>query len=345
MSTHTIRTHIVATILGGCVATALQLSAQSPAPVDDQIKKLEARVAALERDINSDDPLTVTAPFVVVDKQRKPILRVDGDAREGVDLTLGGAGSATIFLNTSPHVAALAVTGDGLPDVRLVSSTSDAGVEVLKAGGSGNLNSSQAYRIAFLGQTDDAEDATSVVMVNNPTGEPVAALSAKAAGGHLQVADAGATFTGAELSVGADGGRLRVFDKAGTAVGGVFGSAKGGGIALTGPGGGFSAVSLGVNKAGGTVRVFAASGGPARAALEADAATGGVTAYDQQGNPAAILASVTGGSGILQLLNGGVTMVEAGTSTDGVGLVQAGPKAGTFPDAFVPPSRIIGKSR
>jgi hypothetical protein len=345
MTTHTLRTHVGAIVLGACAATALQIYAQSPAGADDQVRKLESRIAALERQINSDAPLTVTAPFTVLDKNRKPILTISGDAAAGADLTLGGSGRARVALNTASKGGAISVAAAGQPEVRLLSTDSDAGVEVLKAGGAGNLNSSQQFRIAFLGQTDDADDATSIVTVNNAAGDPVAALSARPTGGQVQVADPAATFTVAELSVNAEGGRLRVFDKAGAAVGGIFGGAKGGGVALTGPGGGYSAVSLGVNKAGGAVRVFAATGGPARAALEADAATGGVTAYDQQGNPAAILASVTSGSGILQLVSGGVTMVEAGTSTDGVGLVQAGPKTGTSPDAVVPPSRIIGRSR
>ena len=345
MRTHTIRTHVVAIAIGGCAATGLQLYAQSPAGADEHIRKLESRMAALERQMNSDGPLTVTAPFIVLDKNRKVILSVSGDAAAGADLALGASGGTKITLSTASKGGAVSVAAAGRPEVRLVSTDSDAGVEVLKAGGAGNLNSSQQFRIAFLGQTDDAEETTSVVMVNNPAGEPVAALSARATGGKVEVADAAAGFTGAELSTNAEGGRLRVFDKAGAAVGGIFGGAKGGGLALTGPGGGYSAVSLGVNKAGGAVRVFGASGGPARAALEADAATGGVTAYDQKGNPAATLASVTSGSGILQLLNGGVTMVEAGTTLDAVGLGRAGPTTGGVLGQFAEPYQIMGRKQ
>ena len=337
-----IRTHVIATVLGICTAMAFQLSAQSPASADDQIRKLESRIAALERQVNSDAPLTVTAPFIVLDKKGKVILNVEGDAGAGADLILGGQGTAAIRLSTAAHVGAVSVAAEGEPEVRLVSSDSDAGVEVVTSGGA-KLNSSQLSRIAFLGRSDDADDAVAVVTVNNATGEPVAALAAKATGGEIQVGNADGTATNVELSANADGGRLRVFDKAGVAVGGVFASPRGGGLALTGPGGGFSAVSLGVNKGGGTVRVFSSGGGSARAALEADAATGGVTAYDQQGNPAATLASVTGGSGILQLLSGGTTMVEAGTTQDGVGLVRAGPSTRGVIGTIVPPHTIMGR--
>jgi hypothetical protein len=343
MSTRTIRTYVIGTLLGVCSATALQLSAQSPAGSDDAIRKLESRIAELERQINS--PLTVTAPFTVLDKNRNAILRVEGNVKEGADLTLGGSSSGTIALNTARSAAALSVMAAGQPEVRLVSSDSDTGVEVVKSGSAKTLNSTRLFRIAFLGRTDDADDAGAVVTVNNALGDPVAALAAKASGGEVQVGSADGAATGAELSVNAEGGRLRVFDKSGAAVGGVFGSAKGGGLALTGPGGGFSAVSLGVNTGGGAVRVYSASGGPARAALEADAATGGVTAYDQQGNPAATLASVTGGSGILQLLSGGTTMVEAGTTEDGLGLVRAGPATGGVIGTIVPPHTLMGRKQ
>jgi hypothetical protein len=342
-STPTIRTFVFGTLLGVCSATALQLSAQSPAGSDEATKKLESRMAALERQINS--PLTVTAPFIVVDKNRKELLRVDGNVTEGADLTLGGSSGGTIALNTARSVAAVSVMAAGQPDVILISSASDTGVGVYKSGGAKTKDSSRVFRIAFLGRTDDADDADAVVTVNNAAGDPVAALAAKASGGEVQVGNADGEPTGAELSVNAEGGRLRVFDKSGAAVGGVFGGAKGGGLALTGPGGGFSAVSLGVNKGGGAVRVFSAAGGPARAALEADAATGGVTAYDQKGNPAATLASGTGGSGILQLLSDGTTMVEAGTSKDGLGLVRAGPATRGVIGTVVPPHTLMGRKQ
>lgn len=138
------------------------------------------------------------------------------------------------------------------------------------------------------------------------------------------------------------GGNVRVHNPKGAAVGGLFSEEEGGGLVLTAPEGGDSIVDLGVRDSGGSVRVFSVGGSTTRAALEASQNTGGVTAYASDGQPAITLTSRPGGSGYLQILQGGTTMVEAGVSTDGVGVVRAGPSAPRAVGALAIPHRIIG---
>lgn len=80
--------------------------------------------------------------------------------------------------------------------------------------------------------------------------------------------------------------------------------------------------------------------------LNADGGGAAVHVFNSAGSAAASLQSTTSGFGKFSLGNpAGDTMVEAGVSTDGVGVVRVGPKASCTTGALAQPCRIVGQKK
>jgi len=139
------------------------------------------------------------------------------------------------------------------------------------------------------------------------------------------------------------GGRIQVHNLKGEPVGGLFSEFTGGGLVLTDENGGHSLVDLGVHAGGGSIRIHSVGGGPARAVMEADDKFGAFSVYAPNGDVAATLAPRPGGSGYLQLLYKGVTMVDAGMNQDEVGIVRAGPSSQKTVGVLSIPYRLVGR--
>jgi hypothetical protein len=333
--------------------TGWTLSAQQPKTMEQRVTDLEKRVLG---SLGSDGVTRFTAPFEITNRAGKVLMSVTtqpdgqiavrvGDPEAGgafLGVGKSGTGYLGVDLANGNMGAALGQFAGGPMGVRVF------GPDGVTVQGSlaldpshlgrlqlGNVNSGSVE--AGVGQTGsgfvsvDAADGTIGAFIGQYR---KAQMSVSVMGsGAMPIA----TMFADKL-----GGNLRVMSPQGTPVGGLFSEEEGGGLVLTGPTGGQSVVDLGVRDNGGSVRVFSVGGSPARAAIEADAKTGHLSTYNGEGRPSVSVTSMPGGSGRIQVQENGITVVEAGVNTDGVGEVRAGPAAPRAVGALAQPYRIVG---
>ena len=347
--------YIVTTLALACVVslTGWTLSAQQPKTIEQRVTDLEKRFLGSQ---GSDGVTRFTAPFQITDRAGRVLLSVTTQPDGQINVRVGDRGAGGAFLGVgksgagfvgvdSPNGntgAALGQSAGGPMGVRVFGpdgitvqaslaldptnrgrlQLGDIKTASVEAGvgqsGSGfvSVDGADGTIGAFIGQYRKAQMSVSVM----GTGEmPVATMFSDKLGGNV-----------------------RVMNPQGTPVGGLFSEEEGGGLVLTGPAGGQSVVDLGVRDSGGSVRVFSVGGSPARAALEADSKTGHLSTYNGEGRPVVTMMSMPGGSGRIQVLSNGTTVVEAGVTTDGVGEVRAGPAAPRAVGALAIPYRIVG---
>jgi hypothetical protein len=305
---------------------------------------------------------TVQAPFLVVDKSGQPILRVDDPGvtlRGALRLRDGsGAESASIangVLNLGDEkkgglTAGLGGSGNGYVLVRTVTGqdgiglgpylNQPMGVYVLGPDGrtpqaSLQINDKQKGAL-FLGAPNEGGLSAGV----GASGVGFALFRGNAAsqilrigsyqGGPFAISVLGADGQTPQATLGLDDaqkGSLRVGDPRG--VRGVLGATKSGGVSFALYDGAGSDYRVGLlaapdmsfvrlNKAKNAIH------------LNVDGNDGGaIHVFNALGNAAASLVSTSSGYGKLSLGNvSGDTMVEAGTTTDQLGIVRAGPTIG-----------------
>jgi hypothetical protein len=300
----------------------------------------------------------VTAPFEVVDDRGRVVFRVNDDGwslmnANGKPVVAAssdeGIGGLTVaHVARAGNATQLTFTDDGRPKVELLlgsrvvaelGATVEAGTLALSTAKAAGLGDPQP--ILHLGQS---KDGVAFFKLNDPvSGELHAQLRSDKEGGRVEVSRSGKTA--ARLSATQNGGTVSVLNAQGAVVGGLIASARGGGgVALTGPAGGESAVSLSVTPGGGSLRLFPVGGGTARAELAADGPTGVLSTYNEAGMAVATMSSRPQGGGMVQISRSdGTTVVEAGASVDGVGVVRTGPVYGGPVGNLTVPYQIVGR--
>lgn len=346
---------ITSGLAAGCVLTLTAWALQAQTPVktlEERVKDLEGRVTGIG---DAAGGTRFKAPFEVVDAAGTVILRA-GTNDNGPFLQVGREAGGEVYLGVGKSGAGGLLVSDARGNIGLVLGQyrgGSMGVRVLGQDGATpqaelTLDAAGQGRLS-VGDTASGsvelgvgKSGTGFVSVDRADGS-IGALVGQYRQAPLSFSILSeqdqplATMYGDTL-----GGSVRVMSPKGIPVGGLFSEEEGGGLVLTDPAGGSSVVDLGVRAGGGSVRVFSVGGSSTRAALEADTRTGGFTTFDDEGRPAAVLATMPGGSGRLQLRNGGETVVEGGTTTDGVGIVRAGPAAPRAVGALAIPHRIVG---
>lgn len=306
------------TILAACAIAhcALAQDGDSKEEAMDALRRhievLEARIRQLEDRLEA--PLTVKAPFQVVDGAGTPIIRVSAqqdnysrgiylfDTSSQVVVSLANAGGGTGGL------VRVMRGGDLASRVSLAAYGNELGLHILRSD----------QEVTFLGERDFA--------------------------GRFELYGSDGKMA-AELG-SAEGKRtaLRILDGGGNQVAAIGMDADGNGTVRAGSASGYTAAELkAMPNGGGQVAVHLPNGRPA-AALFVDRGAGAVDVYDSGGTA---LGSLTKGQngGILQLFSlSGETMVEAGTGPANVGVVRTGPMSrGTAAALGTPGSYILGK--
>ena len=297
----------------------------------ERFEKMEKRIAELENE--NGKTRTVTAPFTVVDKANRVLMRIDA-AAGGASLSIGGGDGGSIAFDTSSAVASVRVSAGKNEQATLISSDSQSGVMV-----------GSTKPLAFVGVDGDYP----LVSVNNINGDVVAGMAVDKDGPRIEVLDQAGKHAMTSLSSSDAGGSLKAYDSEGNAVAGVYGAKDGGHVALTAGGGGKSGVSLAVEEEGGVVRVFPNEGGKTRAELIATSTGGALNLFDTGGANAAAIDVDGGKAGHLEFSNGGGgIVVEAGTTqANRLGFVSTGPfdggVAGRQGNNAMPASTLVGR--
>jgi hypothetical protein len=335
----------------------------------DEIRELEGvqdqasldlvkRIKALEDKLAQ--PLTVKAPFQVLDPTGKVIVRADFQngqplftvggttASGGVALgvgTVSGAGFVSVSTQdgqVGTQVGQFRGAGMGVHILGPDGQTVEATLGLHGTTGKGRLTIGDASKGgATLGQGTLGGGFASVRRADGKLGISLGQLDGRPMGVDV-FGESGKELV--SMRTDSKGGTVRVMTPAGVAVAALLAGENGGGVALTGPSGGKSAVSIGVEPSGGKVRVFPAGGGPAQAELTAEVSGGAVTLYNSSGTPSALLSTGANGAGALEISRAGTVYVEAGVLPNGVGVVRAGPKIGGPPiGALGFANTIIGK--
>jgi hypothetical protein len=310
-------------------------------------------------------PLTVKAPFIVVDAQNKPIIKVDypahGLPRGIMAYSEDGAPSAQFSVISS---------GDGLISVRRAGGPKDAFWNAVSIGVNDEGNGSVVVRNhdRIVGELGNDTSGNGTLVVSDMAGKPIVKAQEKgtdprgllvlnsqgqiAAQSTVRLSGAGLVMAlsesgkaSASITAEANGGSVQVMNPTGVGVGALLAREGGGRIALTGPAGGKTAVGLSVEASGGKVRVYPQAGGSAQAELTAEATGGGaVTVYTTDGEAVGMLQAMSTGAGRLEIDEGKQIFVEAGVLPSGVGIVRAGPQIGGPPVGLAIPNAIMGKS-
>lgn len=347
--------YLVIALAMACVVsiTGWTLSAQQPKTIEQRVTDLEKRFLG---SLGSDGTTRFTAPFEITNRAGKVLMSVTTGADGQIALRVGDPekGGAFIGVGKSGTGYVGVDTADGKNGVALGRYLEGPmGVRVFAPDGvtvqaSMALDPSSRGRLQ-LGNTNSGsveagvgQTGSGFVSVDAPDGT-IGAFMGQYRKASMAVSVMG-TGDSPVATMFADklGGNVRVMNPQGIPVGGLFSEEEGGGLVLTGPTGGQSVVDLGVRDNGGSVRVFSVGGSPTRAALEADGKTGHFSTYNGEGRPSVSVTSMPGGSGRIQVLENGITVVEAGVNTDGVGEVRAGPAAPRAVGALAQPYRIVG---
>lgn len=337
--------------------TASQPVADGPLTMRSTTAALEKRMAALEQKLAG--PLTVRAPFKVVDAGGKvvieagtfvdgrPNLMIGSRTAGSVEIGVSGLEAGFIRVGTSTGTAGVGIgltkdLGMGV-HVYAPDGGSVEGSLSLDTAGTGGLSIGKSSRGgARIGVGASGAGYLSVRRPDGKFGLSAGQLDGKPFS--LSLYSENETELVALLT-GPLGGTVLAKTPAGVAVAALLGGASGGGVELTGPSGGKNAVRLGVGPQGGQVSVFGTAGGKAQAQLIGGSSGGAIELYSSSGSPSASLATGTAGGGALELSRSGTVYVEAGILSDGRGTVRVGPMTGGPPmGALGFADRIVGKS-
>jgi hypothetical protein len=289
-------------------------------------------------------PLTVRAPFIVVDDQNKPIIKVDyvahGQPR--------GILAFSDYNNPSAQMTVNA-TGDGLVVVRRAGANPFAGegtnavaLGIDQQGNGGVRVRNHDKLVAELGN-DPSGNGT--LAVYDAAGKAIVKAQEKGTDPRGLVVLNAQGQIAAESTVEASGrGSVKVMNATGVGVAALLSGDTGGGLALTGPAGGKSAVSLSVDASGGKVRIFPQAGGSAQAELAAASEGGGaINVYNKSGEPVAWVEATGGGNGQFTIGRAGKVYVKAAVLENGRGMVATGPQVGGAPVGMVLPNILVGR--
>lgn len=257
----------------------------------------------------------VTAPFEVVDASGAPIIRV-------TDRTEGFTRGIYVFDRSGHIVLTLTNGGGGTGGL----------VRVMKGNDDATRVSMGAY-----------EGALGVFILEND--KPRTFMGERDSTGLVE------TYTSdgnVATQLGSPEGKtpaLRILDEKGTQIVAMGMDADGNGVVRAANASGQTGAELRANTNGaGQIGVYFPDGRPAAALFLSKEGAGALGVYGTGGTPQGLLTKGVNG-GILQLFDlGGTTMVEAGTSSTGVGVVRTGPMSrGTAAWLGTPGSFIIGK--
>lgn len=351
-------------------ATIAELTARVSA-LEQRNAVLERELAALVRSTARLDASRVKAPFEVVDRAGRPILRVVEGEPTGAGVVItsgaGGARHGVYVLNAKgARVAALgqAPAGRGAlairePDGKVIFAVTDGaptgtgvvvtggdhgarrGLYVLSDGGTRVAGIAQApdgYGVLALrdakGITRARADGTGTLRISNAKGSDVLRVAEEPGSDPAQVIIAG----------GADGGSVRVANGRGKAVAGLLGGVRGAGAVAVGNGEGQTLAEMSVSPDGrGLFQVLGQGGQPIAVLTQAIETHGGLLQISNKTGPVMSLTVGSGGGGYWQLNDAsGRPTVEAGTLPSGAGVVRAGPTYKCSPVQAATPVLAVG---
>jgi len=272
--------------------------------LEKRVLTLEQRLAALAREIGKGSivpdttPLTVRAPFVVVDERGQPVLRVESTA-QGPTLTMLGRDSRRAFLSSS---SLLINSGTGSPGgVRVGVGTRGHGFLFLVRQGGATA--------ADVGFDQTTERLGFRLYANNQIAAELAVEKSGAGSGSLRLGDGKGKFP-AELAANARNEMaLKLRGASGEVVAGLGVNPNGGG--------------------GGALQI-ADRTGAVLASVESKGGAGHVNVFGSDGNARANMGSEPDGRGFLRI--GSSKNVEAASlsvsPTTGSGLLQTKNEAG-----------------
>lgn len=323
---------VLAMLICICASFTSATCFAAPDNSEARIAALEARIRVLEQKMAA--PLTVKAPFTVVDAAGKKLAKIDSNQLELFDESQKAG--ITMQARSASTQVVVGYKDFSKPLVVMSTGASNTGVKVFAANQS-------AHAVAFMGIAEDP----AMLTLKNASGDLVVKLFAENDSGRMDIMRKGGK-TAASVSTAEDGGTVKAFSKEQKAVAGLFAGSDGGNLVLTGPGGGKTAVGLSVTPTGGKVRVYPAGGGTARAELIADGDSGAMSIFNGSGTAALLAESGKSGSGRLVVLNAaGENAVEVGAIASGIGIVRTGPggfgPAGSIGGGLTPASSIQGK--
>jgi hypothetical protein len=320
------------------------------------------------------------APFVVTDRNGQALFRVDGSgtlvrgslnvsgpatpfiligdrAKGSVEIGVGNGGSGFVLTRTPAGVNSLSLgpyggwptgmyvldnTGE-TPRASLTAGRVFAGEEGKGAFYAGVGNSGQGYLLTRWANGGDAFRLGSydgnplAIAVLNSDGKQQASLGLDSSGmGILRVGSSDGPRTVAGVASG--GASLALYDTAGTQYRiGLLGSSASTFLHLRT---GDRSIRFDTEAAGSSLRVAAAK---RSVQVNVNAEGGAVHVFNTAGNAVGSLTENASGRGRLSLGDaGGQTIVEAGSTADGLGVVRAGPSFGATSVPGMPPSALLG---
>jgi hypothetical protein len=361
---------------------ATSTTGASLAELTARLSALERRNAVLERELAtlvqstpSPDLSRVKAPFEVVDRAGRPILRVmEGEPTgAGVVITsgVGGARHGVYILHPNgTRVAGIgqAPAGHGAltvraPDGRTIFAVTEGeptGTGIVVTGGEAGTRGGlyvldgSGHRLAALGQsglgvgTLQLRDERGTTRVH-ADGSGTLVLSDANGKGVLRVAEnpAPSDARGSAqvvISGGADGGAVRVANKTGKVVVGMLGGVRGAGAVVVANPAGQGVAEMSVSDDGrGLLQIFGRAGRPVAVLTQAVETPGGLLQISNQNGPVTSITVGANGGGYWQLNDAaGTPTVEAGTLPSGVGAVRTGPRYKCFPAQAATPVIALG---
>jgi len=306
------------------VAGSWLLSAQSPAT--DQITALEKRIAELEARIGKDGNVTrIKAPFQVLAADGTPLLYVS-EARPktgGVLITRQASGGALFVLDAGgDYQAGMGISEDdfgvlyaynrqgkiaaqmsGSPGFAIWNKEGD-NVAVLNASSTGGGRLSLWNNDVRIAMLEDSAGAGNLTLMKGSNGQAIVRLGMVGGAGRLAV-------MGNEGKIGAS----------------LMGDVDGGGFLglATRTGQTFAQGSI-TDDGRGLFQVFMPGGIPVAVMGQGGEGAGGIFQVRTAGGLKGTFGTASAGGGMLQLVSqAGTTTVEAGTTTDGRGIVRVGP--------------------
>jgi hypothetical protein len=273
------------------------------------------------------------APFKVVNNVGETIFSVESvgsETRVSIidnDFVVAGMNGSkdgsSLHLSAKDGIARLGMNFDG-PATGPSILMKDADGEVLTVGSkAASLKAPLTVTTGDSGK-EDALELIGSMSVRDLKGRRGASVSPTA----LRVHGADGSAVAASLGVD-EGGKGRLVVGLSTGPRGVLAQPSGGGISFAlfdGPGKDYRAGLLAVP---GDVAFFRINAGKQQATMIADTTHAAVNLFNASGHAAASLSSKSDGTGQLELGDSdGDTTIEAGTTSEGLGVVRAGPRMG-----------------
>jgi hypothetical protein len=262
------------------------------------------------------------------------------EGKEGVEASAGDGGAVIVSNKTGDPVAALLTSGADKGAVSILQEGRTVAEVTATAEGTGYMYVADAAGNITLDVDGGPGELTALKK------DQVLATFGASADGHGRIAVHGKAGPVAEVRESGEAGVISVRSAKNVPVAGIIGNAVGGGAVVAANASGAVLTQMGATSDGrGEIKVLDAGGALLAAmAKSPDSAGGAVEVYNGKVAVVNIRPGKAGG-GYIQLLDtGGRSMVEAGSGSEGVGVVRAGPnyKCGSNYLGLKVPDCIVG---